>query len=73
MNIKKSQIDDSLKQMELSLFGKSMEDNKYTTVPRRIADVFCEAYYKNFYPPESVILKESYRLLQTKGYYYTEE
>jgi hypothetical protein len=71
--IYKNEVEEALSQMEVILFGKSQELNTWTTVPRRISDVFCEAYYSGLVVEQSTILKRSYKLLQEKGYYYTHE
>lgn len=71
--IKKSEVEAALCFMEIKMFGWACSDNPNTNVPIRMAWLFAAAYVKNYYPEESVILINSYKLLQEKGYYYNVE
>ena len=71
--IEKEEVNRALVIMEEFLFGRSFEDNPHQPVPRRLSAVFTAAYVQDYRPPESIILLESYKLLQEKGYYYEEE
>ena len=73
MKIIKQEVEHALEQMELKLFGRIQTDNPDRPNVIRMINVFAEAYYKNYYPLESVILRDSYTLLQSEGYYYTDE
>ena len=72
MIINKYDVEKALSAMELKLLGRTNEDNPNLPPVLRIMNVFTEAYFQNYYPEESVLLRESYRLLKEKGYYYTE-
>ena len=71
--ISKEEVDRALVIMEEFLFGRNSEDNPNQLVPLRLCWVFAAAYAKDYRPPESIVLLESYKLLQEKGYYYEEE
>ena len=70
IRLKKAEVDEALKTFELRLFGRSNEGNPQLNPPIRMAVAFAEAYHTNTFPPESVILRQSYALLKEKGYYY---
>ena len=71
--VRKSQVLNALISMEEDLFGRNDGNNLSVSLPLRLSWVFAAAYVKNYYPEESVVLIDSYRLLQEKGYYYNVE
>lgn len=73
MIIKKNEVEKALTVMELKLFGHDNQENPNLPPVLRIMNVFSEAYAQNYFPEESVLLRESYQLLKSKGYYYNEE
>jgi hypothetical protein len=73
MKILKKDVDNALSAMELRLFGQTQEHNPNMPTVLRFLSLFAEAYHVNSYPEESILLRESYSLLKSKGYYYTEE
>ena len=73
MSIKKIEVEEALCKMELVLFNHSNQHNPNLPPALRIMTVFSEAYAQNYFPEESILLRESYQLLKTKGYYYNEE
>ena len=73
MVIKKSEVEEALSKMELKLFNRDNQNNQDLSPVLRMMNVFSEAYSMNYFPEESILLRESYQLLRSKGYYYTEE
>jgi hypothetical protein len=71
--IKKSDVHKALVKMEEHLFGHNNEDNPTQPVALRLVWVFAAAYQEDYRPEESIILLESHKLLQSSGYYYTED
>lgn len=73
MGIKKSEVHEALCKMEEHLYGFNHEGNPNMPIPLRLLSVLGIAYTKNSYPPESVVVLDSYRLLELEGHYYNED
>jgi hypothetical protein len=72
--IYKNEVEEALIKMEVVLFnGRDNQNNLNMHPVFRFMAVFSEAYLRNYFPEESVLLRDSYKLLKEKGCYYTHE
>ncbi len=70
----KTEIDSTLENIEYQVFGQKVV-NSFSSLPisYRIEVLFANLYLHDLHPEGIELIKQSYRLLQSKGYYYTDE
>lgn len=72
MRIYKKDVRDTLRTLEKEVFGESFDiSDQFMT--KRMENLFIELYLKDIHPIGVQLIKDSYNLLQTKGFYYTDE
>lgn len=72
MRIYKKDVREVLENLEKKTFGRSF-DTSDLFITQRMQNLFTELYIKDSHPAEIKLIKDSYQLLKTKGYYYTDE
>lgn len=72
MRIYKNDVHEVLGNLEKKTFGK-VYDVSDLFITQRMQNLFTELYLRDSHPAEVKLIKDSYTLLKTKGYYYTNE
>lgn len=71
--MRKQQVLDALDVMEEFLLGgRNNSENPNMPVPVRIMNTMALAYAEDYTPPESLVIVESFKLLQKQGTYFNE-